>query len=83
MADRNTDLLLTDALLLDAVDGLDSIAGRLAELYDRMNASSANDGDVVLLATVLTDLGWWSGRFEGAISTQTMHALTGLVSGAS
>ena len=75
--------LLTDALLLDALDGIDSIADRLVELYDRWNATAGHSHDVALLASVLTDLGWWSGRFQGAISADTKDALDGLVSGGS
>jgi hypothetical protein len=74
-------LLLTDALLLDAVDGIDSIAARLIDLYDRWNGDPDHDDDVALLAQVLTDLGWWSGRFQCAVSTDTTVALDRLVSG--
>jgi hypothetical protein len=74
-------LLLTDALLLDAVEGVDAIACRLVDLYDRWNAGVRDDDDVSLLAQVLTDLGWWSGRLQGAISSATSDELDRLVSG--
>jgi hypothetical protein len=73
-------LLLTDALLLDAVDGLESIARRLIELYDRWNQSPAHAEDASLVGEVLADIGWWSGRFQGAVSTATAGALDGLAS---
>lgn len=76
-------LLLTDALLLDAFEGLASIADRLVELYDRWNANPDHRDDVALLAQVLTDLGWWSGRFQGAVSAETAFALVRMSSGAS
>jgi hypothetical protein len=75
--------LLTDALLLDAAEGIDSIADRLVELYDRWAASPGYTDDAALLASVLTDLGWWRGRFQGAISTETADALDRVVSGGS
>lgn len=81
MAEPTPQLLLTDALLLDAIEGLDSIAGRLIELYDDWNATSPHSDEVVLLAGVLTDLGWWCGRFEGAVSPETVRELDRLVSG--
>ena len=68
MDEPTLQLLLTDSLLLDAVDGVESIAGRLIELYDRWNAAAGHADDVALLAQVLADLGWWSGRFQGAVS---------------
>lgn len=65
------DRLVTDALLLDAAAGLDSIAARLVDLYDgggrgRDAASLTED-----LGAVLSELGWWSGRLLGAVSTET------------
>jgi len=73
--------LLTNALLLDALDGIGSIASRLADLYDRWKVASDHNEDVLLLATVLTDLGWWSGGLQGAISPETATGLNEVVSG--
>jgi hypothetical protein len=80
MDEPKIQLLLTDSLLLDAVEGFDLIATRLAQLYDRWNASAGHEGDVVLLGQVLADLGWWNGRFQGAVSAETVGAIDRLVS---
>lgn len=73
--------LLTDALLLDALDGIESIASRLIELFDRWGAVGGHSEDAAVVATVLTDLGWWSGRLHGAISPETVNGLSEVVSG--
>ncbi len=83
MDEPATQLLLTDALLLDAFEGLAAIADQLVELYDRWDSNPDHRDDVALLAHVLTDLGWWSGRFEGAVSAETKSALDRMSSGAS
>ncbi len=83
MDEPTLQLLLTDALLLDAAEGLASIADRLVELYDRWNANPDHRDDVALFAQVLTGLGWWSGRFQGAVSAETACALDRMSSGAS
>lgn len=75
MDEPTMQLLLTDALLIDAAEGLDAIAAQLVEVYDRWSAMSATPEDAAVLAAVLTDLGWWSGRLQGAISAQTIEAL--------
>ncbi|MEY2472973.1 MAG: hypothetical protein QOK28_2302 [Actinomycetota bacterium] len=80
MAEPFPQSLLVDALLLDAVEGLDSIASRLIELYEGRNAASPESDEVALLGTVLTDLGWWRGRFQGAVSPATADELDRLVS---
>lgn len=73
--------LLTDALLLDIAEGIDSIANRLVALYDRWAVDRGANEEVQLLGTVLSDLGWWPGRFEGAVSAATLDALGGLSGG--
>lgn len=82
-------LLMTDSLLLDAVEGIDSIAHRLAQMYDRWIGSAEHEqdaaravhpADIALVGQVLGDLGWWSGRFEGAVSSETAGALDRLSS---
>ncbi|HUR77045.1 MAG TPA: hypothetical protein VMZ22_03780 [Acidimicrobiales bacterium] len=83
MPELNPELLLTDALLLDAIEGLDSIASRLVEMYDQWRSTPQHGAEAALLAGVLTDLGWWSGRFEGAVSPATAADLDRLVSGGS
>ena len=40
------DRLVTDAVLLDAAEGLDSIASRLADAYDRVAAAPDQTGGV-------------------------------------
>lgn len=74
------DSLVTDALLLDAVEGLDTIASRLAEVYDRLRG--CRDGAAVAerLGGILADLGWWSGRLQGAVSTETAATVDRLAS---
>lgn len=72
--------LVTDAVLLDAVEGLDSIASRLADAYDRV-AGGPNEAEVADdLATALTGLGWWCGRLQGAVSAETAAAVEHLAS---
>lgn len=83
MVELTFQLLLTDALLLDAIEGLESIASRLIELHDNRVATSPDSVEVASLARVLTDLGWWSGRLAGAVSPETTRRLEGLSSGGS
>lgn len=81
MDEPTLQLLLTDSLLLDAVEGIDSVASRLAQLYDRWNTSPGHDDDVAVLGHALADLGWWSGRLQGAVTTDTTGAIDRLMSG--
>jgi hypothetical protein len=75
------DRLVTDAVLLDAVEGLDSIASRLADAYDRVAGGPKNEAEVANdLAGVLADLGWWCGRLQGAVSAETAAAVEQLAS---
>ncbi len=74
------DRLVTDALLLDAVEGLDSIASRLADLYDDLGHCRDQVAAAEALGGVLADLGWWSGRLQGAVSVETASAVDGLAS---
>ncbi|MGI8685706.1 MAG: hypothetical protein ACR2MO_11590 [Acidimicrobiales bacterium] len=74
------DRLVTDALLLDAVEGLDSIASRLACLYDDLGRCRDQVGIAANLPGILADLGWWSGRLQGAVSAETASAVDGLAS---
>lgn len=73
------DRLVTDALLLDAADGLDAVASRLADLYrgGRRRNSAALLED---LSRILSDLGWWSGRLLGAVSDETAAVVDRLAS---
>ena len=75
------DALLTDSLLLDAVEGLDSIANRLAHVYDEWRCSGVDSVAVDFLGVILTDLGWWKGRLLGGVSEETAQALNRLTSG--
>lgn len=69
------DRLVTDALLLDAVEGLDSIGSRLAKVYDGLGGRPNEDAVVDRLGGILADLGWWSGRLHGAVSVETAAAV--------
>ncbi len=81
MDEPTLQLLLTDALLLDAIEGIGSIAHRLVALYDRWNCVAGHEDDVTILGQALADLGWWCGRFEGAVSADTSNAINRLMSG--
>lgn len=74
------DRLVTDAMLLDAVEGLDSIASRLADAYDRVAGGPDGAGVVDDLAAALAGLGWWCGRLQGAVSAETAAAVERLAS---
>lgn len=74
------DRMITDALLLDAIEGLDTIAFRLADLYDSLGRLPAETGVAESVGEILSDLGWWSGRLQGAVSTETVAALERLAS---
>ena len=74
------DRLVTDALLLDAVEGLESVASRLASLHDNLGRCRNQVGIAEALGGVLADLGWWSGRLQGAVSAETASAVYGLAS---
>lgn len=72
--------LVTDALLLDAVEGLDSIAARLVGLYDGGGRGRDSACFTEELGVVLSELGWWSGRLLGAVSTETAAVVDCLAS---
>lgn len=74
------DRLVTDAVLLDAIEGLDSIASRLADAYDRARSGPDRAGVTDDLAAALAALGWWCGRLQGAISAETAAAVERLAS---
>lgn len=74
------DRLVTDALLLDAVDGLDSVAGRLADIYDSVSGCWDKAVMAESLGGILAELGWWSGRLKGAVSTETAAVVERLAS---
>lgn len=74
------DRLVTDALLLDAVGGLDSIAARLADVYDSLGSCRDEVTVAESLGRILGELGWWSGRLQGAVSTETAAAVERLAS---
>ncbi|MGH9157668.1 MAG: hypothetical protein ACRD1K_17945 [Acidimicrobiales bacterium] len=79
--DRTTlDRLLTDALLLDAVEGLDSVADRLVPLYDSFRLRRGGQATADVLGGILTDVAWWSGRLAGAVSAETAAAMDRLAS---
>lgn len=78
--DVGTDRFVTDAVLLDAVEGLDSIAARLVDAYDRVVSRPDGAGVGENLAVALAELGWWCGRLEGAVTSETAAAVARLVS---
>ena len=62
------DRLLNQSLLVELGEGLDSIAGRLAGLYDGWRRDGADESSLAFIGQILGELGWWSGRAEAAAS---------------
>jgi hypothetical protein len=62
------DRCLTDSLLIEASDGLEHVAAELEQLYRSWTDQRASDAALDWLATVITDVHWWSGRLLGGIS---------------
>ena len=75
MARADIELLVNDALLLDTVEGLDSIAARLAVLAGHLERSRATAPAAGALTGMVVELGWWAGRLEGGLSDATAAAL--------
>ena len=61
------DHMLNEALLAEIGDGLDSVAGRLAELHDGWRRMGADPSAVEFLGAILKELGWWRGRIDAAV----------------
>lgn len=68
MYDRDASHTLTDQLLADASDGLDQIAGQLANLYSHWLEVGVDTRSIDWLAQQIAQLGWWSGRLSGGRS---------------
>lgn len=73
--DPEPHVLVTDSLLLDTSQALDSIAARLGGIHDTLRALGADPHTSLLLVHVIVDLGWWSGRLHGSVSPETAEAL--------
>jgi len=61
--------LVTDSLLVEASEGLDGIAHRLTGLGEGWIMGGADPRTLSWLAGVIDELGWWSGRLIGGLST--------------
>ena len=59
--------MLNEALLAEIGDGLDSVAGRLAELHDGWSRLGADPSTLGCIGAILEDLGWWRGRIDAAV----------------
>ncbi len=59
--------MLNEALLGDLGGGMDSIAGRLTDLFDGWRRSGADPGAIEFLGTIIGELGWWRGRIDAAL----------------
>ena len=57
-----------NTLLLSATAGIESVAGALAEMYDRWTAAGADDDALAWLAGLLVELGFWGGALAGAVN---------------
>lgn len=68
MYDRDASHALTDQLLADASDGLDHVAGELANLYRHWLEVGVDARSIDWLAQQIAQLGWWSGRLAGGRS---------------
>lgn len=53
---------VTTRLLVETHEGLDDIASRLCNLFDKWREAGAPDDAVDWLAHLIIDLGWWQGR---------------------
>src|SRR3546814_18604734 len=61
MYDREASHALTDQILAEASDGLDHIAGELANLYPHWLEVGGDARHLDWLAQQITQPGWWSG----------------------
>ena len=68
MYDRDASHALTDQLLADTSDGLDHVAGELANLYRHWLEVGVDARSIDWLAQQIAHLGWWSGRLAGGRS---------------
>lgn len=59
---------VTDHLLVDASDGIDTVTRELIGLYDHWLLTGADAPAIDWLALVIARLGWWSGRLAGGVS---------------
>lgn len=59
--------MLNEALLADIGGGMDSIAGRLADLFDDWRQMGVDPAAVEFLGTIIGELGWWRGRIDAAL----------------
>ena len=59
--------MLNEALLADIGDGMDSIAGRLADAFDGWQRVGADPATIEFLGTIIGELGWWRGRIDAAL----------------
>lgn len=78
MGASNADRLVTDALLLDAVEGLDAMASSLTLVYADLRHHTCPLASTAIVLELLEHVGWWSGRLDGAVSTATRDALSRL-----
>lgn len=60
--------VVTDQLLADASDGIDSVTRELIGLYDQWLLTGADAQATDWLTLVIARLGWWSGRLAGGVS---------------
>lgn len=75
MGTPDVDRLVTDALLLDAVEGLEGVASCLMLVYDELRGQQVPLASTAIVLQLLEELGWWSGRLEAAVSPSTQGSL--------
>lgn len=80
MGMADVDRLVIDALLLDAVEGIEGLASCLTLVYTELHALTTPLASTTLVLEVIEDLGWWCGRLEAAVSPDTQNALAGIKS---
>lgn len=78
MSASDSDRRIVDALLLDAVEGLDEVASCLTLVYAELTHHQCPLASAPLVLDLIEKLGWWSGRMEGAVSPATKDALSRL-----
>lgn len=75
MGTPDVDRLINDALLLDAVEGLEGVASCLMLVYDELCGQPGPLASTAIVLQLLEELGWWSGRLEAAVSSSTQDSL--------
>lgn len=75
MGSNDIDRNVTDALLLDAIDGLEVIVSGLTVVYEELCAQRRSLASTRIVWDLFHHLGFWEGRLEGGLSVETEEAL--------